>query len=207
MTWRKALIPLSVSGIFDFLGFIFSLFGIFGPILAGVATTAKTGSETLGVGATFIAGFFGGAALQAFGMIMAMVIGLMGWLAVGLVLLITNRRIFKKGNALWFGSVLIIDELPFINIIPALSYRTFRMYGKQIKADKKALAKYEEGQRLRQAQMAQHAMGQRNQQMAEQARAQEEQVLELEKAEVSRVAQEEQQAANDEIPEEEKLAA
>jgi hypothetical protein len=198
MTWGKAFLPVCAAGIFDFLGFIFALFGIFGPLLAGVWAGAETGSTVVGGGVALAAGFFGGAEFQMFGVIMAMVIGFFGWLVVGLILLVRNRRIFKGANSLMFGSVLLIDEIPFVNVLPALSYRTIRMYRAQIQEDKKALAEYEATQKQQQIAEARKQAEQRTQQQA----------MNDEADEVAIAAQEQQEQAEDEtIHEEEKLAA
>ncbi len=206
MTKSRAFLPVCVAGIFDFLGFIFALFGIFAPLFAGLWASNVTGSAAAGVVAGGVTAFFGGAGLQMFGMIMAMVIGFLGWMVVGFIMLASNRRIFKGANTLMFGSVLLIDEIPFLNILPALSYRTIRMYRAQIKADKKALAEYEENQKQQQIRAQQQAVGQRNQQLAEQHAMNDEIFAQGEEQEM--MGQEaEQQAANDAIHEEEKLAA
>lgn len=215
MTWGRAFIPVCVAGIFDFLGFIFALLGIFGPVLAGVATTLATGSTILGGLAGLATGLVASGGLQMFGMIMAMIIGFFGWLVVGFIMLVSNRRIFKGANSLMFGSVLLIDEIPFINILPALSYRTIRMYRAQIKADKQAHADYEAAQVQYQVRAQQEAVAERSQRTIEQqsvnnevfAQEVEQQELLLEEAKIVQVAQKEQEAENDAIHEQEKLAA
>jgi hypothetical protein len=135
MTWSKAGFILAIALIFDAFSFIFAVFGMFGSALA-----SALGGVTAGI-AVFVGG-----GIQVFGLIMAMCIGFFGWMVVGGMMLMSNARIFKGGNTLWFGGALIIDQLPFINILPALTPIVSKMYRAQIKADKKAFAEYEKRQ-------------------------------------------------------------
>jgi hypothetical protein len=95
-----------------------------------------------------VLGYFGAVPIEAFGVIMAMTVGLMGWLAIGLMLIITNSRIFEEnaGHALWFAGSLLISEIPIIGTIPALTIIVWRMYRVQIKKEAAALQKYESEQ-------------------------------------------------------------
>jgi hypothetical protein len=79
---------------------------------------------------------------------MAMAVGLMGWLTVGLMLILSNARIFEEnaGHALWFAASLLISEIPIIGTIPALTVVVWRMYRVQIKKETAALRKYESEQ-------------------------------------------------------------
>ncbi len=196
MTWGKALPILVLSAIFDALRFLFNMFWFFGPALAALYCTSVV-SDSVGSlgGATataceaggVVAGYFGFGVLAIFGTIMAMVVGLVGWLAVGLIMLLTNARIFKE--SLWFAGSLLASQIPFINAFPLLTVTTWKMHHAQIKRDKEALKKYEK-------EHADAELQERNQQIAE-MQAQQAQQLQ-------------QQAANDnsyEIPEEEQEAA
>ena len=99
MTWTKALPVLAVCLIFDVVRFLFEQFWFFGPALAGVyCTVESTGvvtKLTAGVlgGKTAVAfcaaasgvlGYFGAPAIETFGVVMAIAVGFLGWLAVGL---------------------------------------------------------------------------------------------------------------------------
>lgn len=177
MTWAKALPVLAIALIFDALRFLFEQFWFFGPALAAVYCTAKvngvltawttgllgakTAAAACGAGAA-VAGYFGAPAFEAFGVVMAIAVGLFGWMTVGLILIITNSRIFKEneGHALWFVVSLLISETPIIGSIPGFTIITAKMYSTQIKKDKEALKKYNERQtaelmQARTAQMAQ----------------------------------------------------
>lgn len=163
MTWGGALPVLAVSFVFDALRFLFEQFWFFGPALAGLYCTSKISGAltsltagTLGAGTAAtactatagIVGFYGVAVIEMFGAIMAMAVGLFGWLAVGLIILTTNSRIFKEtsGNTLWFIGSLLISEIPIIGSIPGFTGVTIKMYSAQIKQDKEMLKKWEKDQ-------------------------------------------------------------
>jgi hypothetical protein len=99
-----------------------------------------------------------------FGLI-ADVVGLLGWLTVGMVMLITNARIFKENasSILWCIVSFIIDEVPIVGGAPATSYTVWKLYHKQITDDNEALRQYEKEQaesiRLQQQQQAMAYLG------------------------------------------------
>lgn len=153
MTWAKATPVLAVAVIFDALRFISGQFWFFGPAFAAVYCTAKASAVT-GGGAVAIkvSGMFCGAAagvagslgspfFAAFGIVLAMTLGLMGWLTIVLWLLVTNARLLKE-NISWFGGSLVLSEVPILGSLPALTTTVIKMYHTQIKNDKKALKKY-----------------------------------------------------------------
>ena len=160
MTWMRAAPILAVGFVFDAVRFLFQQFWFFGPALAAAYCTASAGAtvskwtlgllgtKTAGAACSAVvgtAGFFGEPVLMAFGFIMALAVGLMGWLTVGLLLIRTNGRIFKEhaGHSLWLLASLSISEIPIIGSIPALTITMVKIYRVQIKADKEALKKYE----------------------------------------------------------------
>lgn len=163
MTWSQASFILVVCVAFDALRIFFEQFWFFGPALAFAACTGvggailswiplglgtKAAAAVCGTGLA-VAEFFGvGVPIEAFGILMAMAVGLMGWLAIGLMLIMTNARIFEEnaGHALWFAASLLISEIPIIGTIPALTIIVWRMYRVQIKKEKGALQKYESEQ-------------------------------------------------------------
>ena len=151
MTWVKASPVLIVATIFWALQAFFELFWFFGPALAGLYCTSKVSAWVGSLGgltaaactaAGGVAGYFSAPALIAFGAIMAMAIGFMGWLVIGGWLLMTNRRIFDD-NALWFMSGLAVSEIPFVNALPGLVGSLLKMYANQIKKDKECLKRRE----------------------------------------------------------------
>lgn len=203
MTWGKAALVLALAVIFDALRIFFNFFWFFGPAFAAMYCTAKAGAVVgmtiggffCGVGAGAV-GFFGFGPLAAFGAVMAMSVGLAGWMTVGFLLIATNARIFKENptNTLIFVSSLGIAEIPFIGALPSITFATWKMYHSQIAQEKAALAQYEK------------------ERAAEQARERNQQAAALMQARVAQVAHAEQQAANDtqyaeEIPEEVRKAA
>lgn len=172
MTWKKAAPVLVVSVIFDALRLLFQMFWFFGPALAALYCTSKisgaVGTALGGIacgGVATAAGFFGAPAIAAFGVVMAMAVGLFGWLTIALMLLITNARIFKE-NTLWFGASLLASEIPIIGSVPALTLIVWKMYRAQIKIEKTEMKKYEK-------ERAGAELQERNRQVAElmQARA------------------------------------
>lgn len=156
----KASPVLAVCFVFDAVRFVFEQFWFFGPALAAVYCTAnvggvvstwsagllgtKTAAAVCGASATVV-GSLGAPAIAAFGVVMAIAVGLFGWMTAGLMLMMTNARIFKEneGHALWFGFSLLISEVPIIGSLPALTGVTVKMYSTQIKKDKESLKKYE----------------------------------------------------------------
>ena len=144
MTWPKAIPVIVVAGISDVLRFMFTWLVFFGPALAGMYCTIKTGSAAVGTACAAVGGvasFFGVGFIEPFGIVMAMATGLAGWLITGTWLLTANTRIFKE-NALWFGTSLLVSEVPFINSLPVLSGIVWKMYRTQIRVEKVAYAKW-----------------------------------------------------------------
>ena len=159
MTWNKAIPVIVVAGVFDALGLLFEGLVFFGPALVGVYCATTVGGVWV-IGKLLTAGCAAGAiaagtaasvALIGFGEIMALAIGLVGWLAVGLILVMTNRRIFKK-NTLWFVGSLLMTEMPVLGSLPFVSFIVWRMYSRQIQAEEAAMKKWKEEQAARQTQ-------------------------------------------------------
>lgn len=203
MTWGRALPVLAVAVVFDALRFMFEMFWFFGPAIAGFICTA-TASGTVG---TTVAGIACGAGatavgvlavgpIQVLGVVMAMATGLAGWLTVGLLLLVTNARIFKE-NALWFAGSLLVSEVPVVGSIPAITLVLWRMYHVQIrkeKADAKAYAEERTALALQERQrQASYAMQAHNERLAQ--------------AEAQEAANEDEYRAGEEIPDTERRAA
>ncbi len=147
MTWGKAMPVLAICLIFDLLGLIFQFFWFFGPIIiGGVAGTWASGwvggaaGTAVGTATGAVAGFFGGVALGVFGVIMAIAVGFMGWLFIGLLLAVMNHRIFKA-NEKWLFWVLFglgVDMVPFVGALPGITGSVTKLYHTQIKQEKAA---------------------------------------------------------------------
>ncbi len=160
MTWGRARPVLAISFVFDALRLFFEMFWFFGPALAAAYCTSvasgtlatwtfgSLGTKAAAAACSTVAAA-GGSLLSApliiFGTVMAMAVGLFGWLTVGLVLMMTNSRIFTEhsGHSLMSIIGLGVSELPLIGALPALTGTTWKMYHAQIKTDAEAMKKYE----------------------------------------------------------------
>ncbi len=197
MTWRKAMPILIVCFLFDALRFFFNMFWFFGPALAGVLCTVVGSSYLPGDAGTYVAGgvcsvaavaagVVAVKATTAFGVVMAMAVGLIGWLTVLLMQILNNINIFKENFAmlLRFAVGLLIGVTPIISALPALTTVNIVMFHIQIKKGKEAHKKWEEEtadarareqqQRAQQAQQSQQMQQTQAEQIAEQEETQQE---------------------------------
>lgn len=222
MTWAKASPVLIIAVIFDALRLLFEMFWFFGPALGAIActvgvnqavgtTVANVGGKAVAGGCTLVAGvvgFFGSGAIEIFGIVMAMAIGFLGWMTIGLITLTTNARIFKehKANALWFVGSLLIGEIPLVGGLPALTGATLKMYHSQIKKEKSALKAYQKEHANEQLQERQQQAVQlmQIQQQAQLAEFQEQEAANDAEYEI---ATDEESARDDEIHDEVREAA
>jgi hypothetical protein len=206
MTWPKATPVLALSVIFDAIRFFFEQFWFFGPALAAIYCTGKAGEYVGSLwgltaaacpAAAGVAGYFASAPIATFGIVMAIAVGFLGWLTIGLILLMTNNRIFKEneGHALWFVGSLLISEIPIVGSIPGFTIIVFKMYRTQIKKDRELFKKYQKEQAAQQLQ-------ERNQRIAELTQAQAADNYYAQEQEV-----EDEEYADEEIPEEVREAA
>lgn len=219
----KAMPVIVVGGIFDLARMFFHLFWFFGPAAAALYCTlnvsdtlaswsfgllgTKTAAIACSAGAAVI-GAAGVAATAPFGVIMAGAVGLIGFLTIGLWVVMTNARILKAVSTapLQFAGAFAVGEVPFLGAFPVFSFILWRLYRGQIKTEKAAYAKWKkETAAARLQQQNQQAAQLMQIQTAQQAQFQQEQVVQQEAA--NEAQYEQTQAANDEIPEDEKLAA
>lgn len=152
MTWRKAAPVLAIAAVFDALRFLFEWFVFFGPALAGVGCTYLTGG-TVATGILCGAAATGGGvaaapALEAFGIVMAMATGLLGWLSIALILLKGNARIFRE-NFIWFAGSLLGSEVPILGSVPFMTLILWKMYRTQIRKERAELKLYEAAEAVR----------------------------------------------------------
>ncbi len=157
MTWTKAVPVLAVSIVFDAVRLVFANFWFFGPALAGTGAAAWVSSMlgggvvggVVGVGAGAVTTYYAAAASGAFqmiGTVIAMAIGFMGWLTIGLWLVVGNPEIFKvsASNKLWMLLGLGVAETPILSsFVPALTGSVVRAYRVQIKHDKAVLKRWQ----------------------------------------------------------------
>lgn len=218
MTWGKALPVLAVLALFDAMRFVFEWFALFGPVLAGTAAAGWLSqylwgplATAIGAGVAIGTGAFGSEVYEAFGLILAIMVGLMGWLAFFTILLVVNWRIFKVNPFALISLVagFLISETPFLGSIPAISGTAWRLYRTQIKTERAAhkawQARKEAFERRRQEQLdttvtlghahrAAAAQTQRNQRLIDDMVSPEA---------LERFRQEQPGGANEEIPERE----
>lgn len=164
MTWGKALPIVIVAFIFDLVRIFFEWFWFFGPALAMVACTGaggailkyvwlgtKTAAAVCGAGLA-VAEYLGiGVPIEAFGILMAEAVALMGWLTIGFWVFTTNARLFKENGedithmVLLYLSILI-SFIPILGTAPTVGWITYKLFKFQIKIEGEALKQYEEEQ-------------------------------------------------------------
>lgn len=150
MTWGRALPVLALCIVFDAIRFMFEQFWFFAPAFTAFLTSTFVSGylgSTIGTAVGAAAGIGVGTfspALQAFGLIMAMAVGLLGWAAVTLLLVMMNPRMFKADATRWIWSLaaLAVSEVPFVGTLPMLTITHWRLYAGQIRKDKEALKQY-----------------------------------------------------------------
>lgn len=202
MTWAKATPTLILALVFDALRLFFELFWFFGPAIAALycADTASgwvgslwglTAAACTTIAA--VAGAYASPATTAFGVVMAIAVGLIGWMTLGLLLIMTNARMFKEnaGSALWFVGSLLVSEAPLLGAVPALTGSLARLYSVQIKKEKVAFLAYQEEE-------AAYQQKERQQQAARATQVRNERIAQTQGQEVSDYAQYDEEPANDE---------
>jgi hypothetical protein len=151
MTWKGAIPALAIAAVVDALGLMCEMLWFFAPALGTalcsfMVTTSNAITTAVGNASCAILGVAGGTAaypiLLTAGITLSMAVGLFGWLTVGLFLVITNKRIFKA-NALWFGTSLLLEEIPFLNALPLITGVLIKMYATQIRTEKEAFAEFQ----------------------------------------------------------------
>ncbi len=200
MTWGRALPILAVCVVFDGLRLFFEFFWIIGPALATAACTAagssfigtKIAATACGVGGGALA-YFGAVPLEMFGTIMAMAVGVFGWLTILVAQLLNNAGIFKENFSILikYGVGFIVSEIPIIGALPALTFVNATMFHIQIKKGKEELKKYEKENKERKLQ-------ERREQAAELMRARTAQIDEMATIQEAQYAQ---AMDSEEIPE------
>jgi hypothetical protein len=96
-------------------------------------------------GAGVAAGAAAIAATAPIGVILAEAVGLIGFLTLGLLLIMTNARIVKSvASAPWyFAGAFAFGEVPFLGALPVFSITLWRLYRSQIHAETAALKAWE----------------------------------------------------------------
>lgn len=146
MTWGKAAPVLIASLISDALRGFFSLFWFFGPALGTLFCALKldavgtTAAVTVCTAAGAALGAAASAAMITLGTIMAMAIGVAGWLAVGFLILTTNARILKTDATaiIWILGGFALSEIPLIDSLPFMTGTVWKLYHTQIRRETEA---------------------------------------------------------------------
>lgn len=154
MKWSRAAPVLAVAAIFDLARAFFNLFWFFGPALAAVYCASKVGewvgslwglTETACVAGAAVSGAYVAAITIPLGVIMATATGLAAFLVLGLLVIMTNARIFKSSPSIMLrltGS-LGMGIIPLVGAIPVFSFTMWRLYRRQIKVESAALKRWE----------------------------------------------------------------
>ncbi|MDB5244826.1 MAG: hypothetical protein JWN18_696 [Parcubacteria group bacterium] len=207
MTWKKASPVLIAAVLIDLTKAFFEMFIFFGPALAGVVCTVVGSNTMVGqvVGTTAVGavcgitavavGVVAAAPIEAFGIVMAMSVGLAGFLGLLLWIFMKNPGLFKANAAsfIWFAGSFALSEVPIAGALPAFSITLWRLYKKQIEVEKAVYKKY-------QAEQAAVETARQNRTLIERQRlvaTQEAQAASAEAEQVAR-AESEQQAIADE---------
>jgi hypothetical protein len=207
----RPILLLAIAVILDLLRAFFQLFWFFGPALAGFYCTTKVGDIAI-VGSTLakaciVGAALGGAALSEvtapIGVIMADSIGLMAFLGLGIWIAVRTARIFKAISSapLQFAAAFAVGEIPFLGAFPVFTFILWRLYGAQIRVEKAALKKWEEGQQQ------QRLLEQREQQQMQLMQAHAMQQVAANDAQYAQAVDAANDARYDEIPEELRAAA
>jgi hypothetical protein len=179
MTWGRVWWVLPVTGILDILRLLFVFLIFTAPIIlgTGAAALASLSAWTNWIPSWMIAAAAGGsagaleilqpeiaAAVEGFGLIMAMVIGLFGFILIAFFL-VKLRVKLSGANALRLFLIFVGGVTPFADGIPSLTPITFRILHDQIKEDRKAVAAHKAEQAKLQAQLRQVEMADRQEQL------------------------------------------
>lgn len=107
--------------------------------MLGGATVAACGA-----GATIV-GYVFSPHLVVFGSIMAIAVGIFGWLTVMLLLAMFNARIFKTVANGWLWSLLGlgVSVIPIVGAIPSITLSLLKLYHAQIKKDRAGLKEWQ----------------------------------------------------------------
>ena len=155
MTWVKATPVIGVTIFFDALRIACNLLWALAPLIIGAGTYSAvggaTGSETVAAGAGVFAtwaSLYGMPFFVALGTVLAMAVGLMGWLSLVFLLVLSNTRVLKEifQNPTYFLLGLGTTQIPFLSMIPALTMTTVQLYRRQIKKEQAALASWRASQ-------------------------------------------------------------
>ena len=156
MTRREASLVVAAAVVFDLLRLLCIFFWFLGPAVAAIYCVNKVGAwvgsvwglteKVCGLAAG-AAGIYASAATIWLGAILADAVALIGFLTLGMIIIITNRRILKTAASapLQFAGAFGVSAVPFIgSILPVFTFILFRLYRGQIRVEKAAHKKWQE---------------------------------------------------------------
>jgi hypothetical protein len=143
----------------ELLQLFFVFFWLTGPAVAAVGCTSVTndliGTDVTNLGGKFAAlvcaaaaataGFYMSPALVSFGSVLAMVIGFFTWMTLGLILILTDSRVFieEPRSLVWYISSLAISLIPLANGFFELTLTAWRILNAQTKKERVKLKVWE----------------------------------------------------------------
>lgn len=214
MTLAKALPVLALAGILDLFRMFFEMFWFFGPAIASVYCSIKVenwiGSawgltKAICAAGAAAAGTAVSEVTIPLGVIMADAVGIIAFLLLGFLIVMTNSRLLKLVSSapLQFAAAFALSEIPIIGTLPAFLFVLWRLYTAQIKIEGAALKQWEkdhaeEQRQERERQIAQFTQDQ-NAQMA--------QIQESQEIEAANDAQYAEEDVVQESAEEERMAS
>lgn len=189
MTNGKVALLVSFALLFDALKFMCTQLWFFGPALIGLAGSVALGGgwfgsivgTVIGVGAAASVG----AAIEALGIILSLIVGAFGWLIMFGLLIGMGVQPFGTRH---FTPVLIgflVGEMPFVNALPTFTVPVWQIIRSERKADTEARKKWaaenaealKQQQRMDRIQMKQALDQQAAQEEADEAAAEEQRTL------------------------------
>lgn len=155
---RAYAIVVLILGL-ELLQLFFVFFWLTGPAMAAVGCTSITndlvGADLSSLGGKFsalvcaaaaaTAGFYLSPALVYFGSVVAMVVGFFTWMTLGLILILTDSRVFVENprSLVWYISGLAVSLIPLANGFFELTLTAGRILRTQMKTERAKLKAWE----------------------------------------------------------------
>lgn len=189
MTGGRATLLFAPAVLLDALKFACTQLWFFGPALIALAGSAAVGGGWFGAAVGTIIGAgaaaTAGAAIEMIGVILALAVGLLGWMLLLTLMIFMGIQPLHSRN---FTAVLvgfILSEIPFIDAVPSFTVSMWRVVQGQRKADKEARKKWQaenaeaikQQERMNRVQMKQQLELQAAQEEADEAAAEEQRTL------------------------------
>ena len=161
-SWQAFLIGLSI--LLDALKAFFASFLITGSLLLGAGSVALLSSSdwtswlpdaaktAIGTAVTVGAAGTVGPYLEAFGIVLAMAIGLAGWALLITLLYASGVRFFTGSgrNLLMTFAGFCASEVPIVDALPTFTPTVYLLIRETRKEDRKAIAAWDEAEKARQ---------------------------------------------------------